>query len=164
MKSPLILSIVLATSASLLAGAAHGGVTVNFVEPEKFTDMPFNSYDKQRVMEDLKKHFDRLASGLTAGQELKIDVLDIDLAGRIEPNRTTQDLRILRGRADWPAITLRYNLESQGKSLKSGEERIFDMAYLSGHNHYNSGENLRYEKQMLDTWFKKTLTAPKGGS
>ena len=100
-------------------GAAHGGVTVNFVEPEKFTDMPFNSYDKQRVMEDLKKHFDKLASGLSAGQDLKIDVLDIDLAGRIEPNRTTQDLRILRGHADWPAITLRYNLESQGKSAEA---------------------------------------------
>lgn len=164
MKSTLILKFALAMSVCLLAGGVHGGVTVSFVEPEKFTDMPFNSYDKQRVMDDLRKHFDKLGSGLTAGQDLKVDVLDIDLAGRIEPNRTTQDLRILRGRADWPAITLRYNLESQGKSLKSGEERIYDMAYLSGHNHYYSGENLRYEKQMLDTWFKKTLTAPKGGS
>lgn len=164
MKSKFILNVTLATSSCLLAGAAYGGVTVNFVEPEKFTDMPFNSYDKQRVMEDLKKHFDKLGASLTAGQDLKIDVLDIDLAGRIEPNRTTHDLRILRGRADWPAITLRYSLESQGKSLKSGEDRIFDMSYLSGYNHYNSGENLRYEKQMLDTWFKKTLAATKGGT
>ena len=164
MKSTSIFHALIAASLALLASGAEAVVTVNFVEPEKYTDMPFGFYDKQRVMDDLKKHFDKMAAALPPGQDLKVDILDIDLAGRIEPSaRNAYDLRILRGRADWPAITLRYSLESQGKTLNSGEDRIYDMAYLSGHNHYSSGENLRYEKNMLDRWFKQKLMAPKVG-
>ncbi|MBL0123893.1 MAG: DUF3016 domain-containing protein [Betaproteobacteria bacterium] len=156
---PLSLAVALA-----LLGTANASVTVTFIQPDKYADMPFNSRDKENVMADLQKHFDTLGATLPAGQDLKVDVLDIDLAGRIEPStRLTQDLRILRGSADWPIITLRYSLESQGKVLKSGEERIADMSYLQGYNRYSSGESLRYEKQMIDRWFKKTLVAPKQG-
>ncbi|MEO8101135.1 MAG: DUF3016 domain-containing protein [Betaproteobacteria bacterium] len=152
----------LAAAFTLVGGVANAAVAVTFTQPEKYADMPFGSYDKERVLEDLHKHFDKLGATLPAGQDLKIEVLDIDLAGRIEPSaRASRDLRVMRGSADWPAITLRYSLESQGKVLKNGEERIADMAYLSGYNHYNSGENLRYEKQMLDRWFRKTLSPAK---
>jgi hypothetical protein len=164
MKSTSFLSATSFAALALFIGNANAGVTVTFTEPEKFADMPFNSRDKETVMADLHKHFDTLGATLPAGQDLKVEILDIDLAGRIEPfARATQDLRILRGSADWPIITLRYRLESQGQVLKSGEERIADMSYLQGYNHYNSGESLRYEKQMIDRWFKKTLLAPKAG-
>ena len=145
-------------AAVLFAGAANGSVTVKFTDPDKYGDMPFATSDKQDVMADLQKHFEKLAATLPAGQDLKIEVLDIDLAGRVEPGtRATRDLRILRGSADWPIIRIRYSLEAQGKILKSGEERVADQNYMMGFNHYNSGESLRYEKQMLDRWFKKTL-------
>ncbi len=164
MKSTSALSVTLIAALTLLAGNANAGVTVTFTQPEKYSDMPFNSRDKENVMADLQRHFDTLGATLPAGQDLKVEILDIDLAGRIEPSRRlTQDLRILRGSADWPIISLRYSLEAQGKVLKSGEDRIADMAYLQGYNHYNSGESLRYEKEMLDRWFKKTLAAPKAG-
>ena len=157
-------SVYLVLACALLASSANAAVTVTFTHPEKYTDMPFGFYDKERVMKDLHRHFDKLGATLPAGQDLKVEILDIDLAGRIEPTRAFQDIRILRGSADWPAITLRYSLESQGKVLKGGEERIADMSYLLGYNRYHAGENLRYEKQMLDRWFKKTLTAAKAGT
>ena len=157
-------SVCLALACALLAGSANAAVTVTFTHPENFTDMPFASHDKEQVMKDMHRHFDKLGATLPVGQDLKVEILDIDLAGRIEPNaRASRDLRILRGSADWPAITLRYSLESQGKVLKSGQERIADMTYMHGYNHYNSGENLRYEKQMLDRWFKKALVPAKAG-
>ena len=157
-------SLYLALGCALLAGSANANVTVAFTHPENYADMPFAFFDKKEVMEGLQKHFDKLGTTLPVGQDLKVEILDIDLAGRIEPSaRASRDLRILRGSADWPVITLRYSLESQGKVLKSGEERIADMTYLLGYNRYNAGENLRYEKQMLDRWFKKTLLAAKGG-
>lgn len=150
---------------ALSAGNSAASVTVNFSGSDKYADMPFNSQDRESVMADLRRHFEKLGATLPAGQDLKLDVLDIDLAGRIEPaTRSMQDIRILRGRADWPVITLRYSLESQGKVLKSGEERIADMSYMQSFNQYNSGESLRYEKQMLDRWFKKTLVATKAGN
>ena len=156
-------SLYLALASAMLAGAANATVNVAFTDPDNFADMPFAKSDQQEVMTALHKHFDKLGGMLPAGHDLKIEVLDIDLAGRIEPGvRATRDLRILRGGADWPVITLRYRVESQGKVLKSGEERIADMTYLVGYNRYNTGENLRYEKQMLDRWFKKTIVAPAG--
>ena len=157
--------VFLALGCALLAGIANATVTVTFAHPENYTDMPFAIVDREQVMKDLNRHLDKLGATLPTGQDLKIEILDIDLAGRIEPSaRASRDLRILRGSADWPVITLRYRLESQGKVLKSGEERVADMSYLLGYNHYNAGENLRYEKQMLDRWFKKTLVAATGAS
>ena len=54
-------------------------------EQASLRELGANSLDRaeilMRVMEDLKKHFDKLGASLTAGQDLKIDVLDIDLAG-----------------------------------------------------------------------------------
>ena len=164
MKATSFVYATLAAACVTAAAGAIAGVTVIFTEPEKYTDMPFDFHDKRRVTEDLKRHFDKLGESLPAGHDLKIEILDIDLAGRIEPTaRAPLDLRIMRGGADWPAITLRYALEFQGKVLKGGEERIVDMNYLLGTNHYNSGESLRYEKQMLDRWFKKTLLPAKDG-
>ena len=164
MKSTSTLLLTACVLSLSVAEVANAGVTVTFTHPEKYADMPFAQRDKQEVMDALKLHFDKLGAALPAGQDLKVDVLDIDLAGRIEPaSRTSQDLRILRGGADWPVIALRYSLESQGKMFKSGEDRLSDTTYLFGHNQYASGENLRYEKRMLDRWFKKTLVAGKAG-
>ena len=80
MKSTSIIRASVAASLAILAIGAEAVVTVNFVEPEKYTDMPFGFYDKQRVMDELKKHFDKMAAALPPGQDLKVDVLDIDIS------------------------------------------------------------------------------------
>ena len=158
----LILGCLALGFASLAASAT---VSVVFAHPENYADMPFGSHDKQEIMESLQRHFDKLGATLPSGQDLKVEILDIDLAGRIEPAaRASRDFRILRGGADWPSISLRYSLEAQGKVLKSGEERIADMSYLQGYNRYSASENLRYEKKMLDRWFKKTLNKVPAGN
>lgn len=136
------------------ANAAN--VTVTFTQPDNYVDMPFSPWEKERVMKDLQAHFDKLGRTLPTGQVLNVEVLDIDLAGQIEPQtRGTHDLRIMRGGADWPMIQLRYRLESAGTVIKSGESRINDMNYLQNRiNRYSANESLRYEKRMLDEWFK----------
>ena len=119
--------VFLAFGCALLAGSAGATVTITFAQPDKYTDMPFASRDKQDIMDELQKHFDKLGATLPAGQDLKVEILDIDLAGRIESSKgATRDIRILRGGADWPIIAVRYSLALQGKVLKSGEERIAD--------------------------------------
>jgi hypothetical protein len=161
LKSSVFVAIVLA----MVTAGAHAAVTVTFTNPDKYADVPFAAQDKQEMMTELQRHFEKLGAQLPVGQDLKIEVLDIDLAGRIEPSaRATRDLRIIRGSADWPVITVRYSLESQGKVLKTGEERIADQNYTTGFNHYSSSESLRYEKQMLDRWFKKTFLPDKPGT
>jgi hypothetical protein len=71
------------------------------------------------------------------------------------------DLRVLRGGADWPMIQLRYSVEAAGKPLKQGEAKISDQNYLNHMNRYPSSEPLRYEKAMLDDWFKKEILSAK---
>lgn len=156
-----LLTVLAATGLFLALGAGNAGavVTVTFTQPENYVDMPFAPWDKERVMKDLRQHFDKLGAQLPQGQDLKVEVLDIDLAGRIEPQlRFGHDIRVLRGGADWPAMQLRYSVESQGKVLKTGEKRVADMNYLWNHiNKYSANEPLRYEKKMLDNWFHAVL-------
>lgn len=156
--NPLHRQLALAGLFLLSAGAASAGVTVTYDHPEKFTDLPFTQWDREQVLADMTAHFNKLGKQLPPDQNLKIEVLDVDMAGREQPNRRSgQDIRILKGGADWPRIHLRYSLESGGTVIKSGDEQLSDMMYLGRLNRYPQGERLQYEKQMLDDWFKKTI-------
>lgn len=144
----------------LAAGAASAGATVTFTDPDKFADVPFSSVERQRVLEDLSGYITKLAGKLPAGQELKVEVLDIDLAGEVKPTtRGRDDLRILRGGADWPQIHLRYSLVQDGKVIKSGDERLADMTYMDHGAYMGRETSLRYEKQMLESWFRNKVLA-----
>ena len=143
------------------AGAASAGVTVKYDDPEKFQDMPRWDKDRDQVLKDLSAHFAKLGQKLPAGQDLVITVKDIDLAGREEPTRRRiDDIRILRGGADWPSMQLHYELQQNGQVIKSGDDHLSNMMYLNRLNRYTDGDNLRFEKQMLDEWFSNTF-APK---
>ncbi len=141
-----------------VAGAASADVRVNFVEPSKFTDLPTTPWEREQALKELDEHFKELGEKLPEGYLLKVDVLDVDMAGREMPQwRTGQDLRVLKGTADWPVMRIRYELEANGQRIKGGDAQLSDMAYLQGINRYFEGEPLRYEKQMIDEWFKKTV-------
>ena len=154
-----LLRICLASSALLITSfAANAATTVIFVAPEKYADMPFAVYEKERVMAGLKEHFEKLGAKLPANEDFKVEVLDVDLAGERDYRaRAPQDLRILRGGADWPKMEIRYSVESQGKVLTSGTTQISDMNYFQTFNQYSKNEFLRYEKRMIDQWFKESV-------
>ena len=154
------LAVGLAGALLLATGAALAGpATVTFANPDQFADMPRESWNRDEVMADLRDHFTKLAAKLPAGQEMKVEVLDLDLAGRTWPGLWgARDLRVLNGGADWPHMKIRYQIVQDGNVIKSGEETVSNMSYMWGLNRYSSSDALRYEKQMLDTWFK-TLRA-----
>lgn len=157
---PSTLAAALSAALLLATGAALAGpATVTFANPDQFADLPRESWNRDDVLADLTDHFAALAAKLPAGQELKVEVLDLDLAGRTWPGLWgARDLRVLNGGADWPHMKFRYQIVQDGSVVKSGEETVSNMNYMWGLNRYSSGDALRYEKQMLDTWFK-TLTA-----
>lgn len=85
---------------------------------------------------------------------LEIEVLELDLAGRFEPWRArSYDVRSLTD-ITWPRMTLRYTLTQGGRVTARGEERISDMAYLMTAGMRFDSDSLRYEKKMLDDWFR----------
>lgn len=146
-----------------LAGVAHaaGTVEVKFVEPEKFSDAGRNTWDRERTLQALTEHLQSLGKTLPDGQALRLTVTDIDLAGELRPSRRGDELRVMRGRADWPSMVLRYELLDAGGTLKSGDARLADMAYQqSGPGKYQ-GLAYAYEMRMLDRWFKDDIVAAK---
>ncbi|TFW29235.1 DUF3016 domain-containing protein [Massilia horti] len=154
----LVCQLTLAGLFLLAAGGASAGVTVTYNQPENFADLPFTTWEREDVMKGISEHFDKLGKALPPGQDIRIEVLDIDLAGREYPARSAgREIRVLRGHADWPRMHLRYWLEQDGRVIKSGEEQLSDMAYLDRTNRYFEGEQLRYEKQMINDWWGKTI-------
>ncbi|MES2321995.1 MAG: DUF3016 domain-containing protein [Pseudomonadota bacterium] len=154
----LIKQAALAAMLMMVASAAAAGASVTYKDPERFADVPFAPWEREQLLKELTAHFDVLAARLPAGQTLAVEVTDLDLAGRIHPNRMNGplDLRILTGGADWPHITLRYTISEGGKVVKTGEERLSNMSYLQRQNRYRN-DSLKYEKQMLDDWFSETI-------
>jgi hypothetical protein len=142
---------------ALLAGPAHaaGKVEVSYVEPDKFADIGWGSVDRERVLRQMTLVLEEFAARLPDGQTLKLEVTDIDLAGEQRPSRG-QDIRVLRGMADWPQVKMRYTLRAGDTTLKSGEANIYDMGYLYGAVD-NVGTNLPHERRMLRKWFAETI-------
>jgi len=153
MTRPLHTALLL-LSLGFAAGSAVGAtVEVSFVEEDKFSDIGFPRHERDTHLKVLATHLQRLGErGLPAGQTLKIEVTDVDLAGRVQIG-STRDLRVLSGGADWPRIELRYTLQADGKTLRSGEERVSDMNYLMRSTSLRNDEPLAHEKRMLDEWF-----------
>ncbi len=150
---PLVLSGLLA----LTAGAASAEVSVNYIEPERFSDLPFTPWERETVLETLSAHFAKLGAQLPPGQNLRIEVKDIDLAGREYPGRMN-DLRIVRSSGvDWPRIDLHYTIESNGQVLHSGDAQLRDMAFMDRRGRYNDSDSLRFERRMIDDWFYSTI-------
>jgi hypothetical protein len=143
---------------ALAASTASAAVTVTYANPDNMTDVPRSKVDRDSMEAALLEHFKQLAARLPAGQTLKVEILDIDLAGDVFPRVAIHDVRVMKGGADWPRIHLRYSIEQDGKVLISGERQLADMNYLMGTNRYR-GESFPHEKQMLDDWFRKDVLA-----
>jgi Protein of unknown function (DUF3016) len=138
-----------ALAAQAVAAQAAGTIELKWVEPEKFADIGFSAVDREMALQALGEHINRLSRQLPDGQTLKIEVTDLNLAGEMHPDRA-RDLRVLRGRADWPTMELRYTLQADGRTLKSGQARLADMNYQFTARNDPYG----YEKRMIDTWFR----------
>jgi hypothetical protein len=159
---PVLRQLALAGLCLLSAGAASAAVKVTYTHPENYADMPFSTWDREHTLADFTDYFNQLAKALPPGQDLNIEVLDIDLAGREYPAaRSGRDIRVVRGGADWPRMHLKYTLLQDGAVVKGGEVQLSDMNYLYHLPRYSDGDTLRYEKQMIDDWFEKNIAPAK---
>ncbi len=141
-----------------LGAHAAGTVEVQFKPADQYTDGGRNNVESERTLQRLGDHFKSLAARLPDGQVLKLDVVDLDLAGQLKPARMGEELRVVRGGADWPAMELRWTLSANGQTLASHDDRLRDMDYLSQSRIGNS-DPLFYEKRMIDRWFDRRFGA-----
>lgn len=148
----------LAGLAGLLAATpAIAEVRVSFVDPRGYTDAglyapgPVNA-DAPALI-GLRRIMERAGQRLPAGQDLTIEVLDVDLAGFFPPwQRLGTPIRVMET-TTWPRIRLRYTLTRAGRTVASGEEEVTDMTYLRRPAVTRSAVPLRFEEPMLLDWF-----------
>lgn len=152
-----LLAAVLATvgTQALAAGSAQ----VSYLHPEKFSDAGFGGFERERTLRSLTEHFEALGKRLPDGQILRVEVLDIDLAGEVW-SHTPSQVRVLRGRADWPHMSLRYTVLDGSRTVKAGETHLADMNYLFNLRGDQRYGDLPYEKRMLDRWFNEQIALP----
>ncbi|HEY9108228.1 MAG TPA: DUF3016 domain-containing protein [Roseateles sp.] len=138
-----------------LAAAAQADVQVNFVRPETFIDIKDNNgFRDPDVLKDIEKHLVEQAQKYLPGRDVRINVTDVDLAGQVEPiGRSWTWVRVMRT-VTLPSISLNYEVRDGDKVVKQGEATLRDMNYQDGFNSYFGSETLRYEKRMIDRWFK----------
>lgn len=139
------------------AAHARGVVEVSFVEPERFTDIGWRPADRERNLEVLARRLRDKAERLPDGQTLKVEVLDVDLAGAEFVLMRNPEIRVLKGRADWPRMQLRYTLSAQGRTLRSGQEQVQDMAYMERSAGLPHTDALAYDLRLLDEWFERRV-------
>ena len=157
----LVSSIALA--AALCAGPALAGtVSVSSADPMGFSDAGSTPWEKQADVDVLTRHLQTLGQRhLPADSSLKVELLDIDLAGTVRiSTRAGNDRRVLKGGADVPRISLRYVFESAGKAPLSAEESVTDLDYLRRMERNQHLDSLHFEKQMLERWFRARFASP----
>ena len=165
MRNTLVCAVLMALSLNSMAqGTSPAQVEVRFDHPEKFRDASLDSAGYERgaddyVMKTLTQYLQTLGQRyLQPGQQLVIDIRDIDLAGRFEPwHSRAYDVRFMRD-ITWPTIDLSSTLSQPGKPDQQAQERVSDKMYLSRPGRMaSSNDRLYAEKAMLNDWFRQRV-------
>ena len=158
-----LLRTALASATLALAGTAGaaGAVDVTFLNADNYFDAGTSKADERANLDVLARHLRQLGHRvLPSGHLLKVEVLDVDLAGTVRPTRRGSDLRTMRGTGDYPIIHLRYTLQAPGQQLRTGEEQIRDINYTrNAVNVRSASDPLYYEKRMLEKWFEQRFAS-----
>ena len=144
-------------AALALAGLpAAAAVTVSFPSPS-YSDIGTRGAEANEVKNELARYLHALdARYLSPGDNLWIEIIDVDLAGNRQ-NIGGREIRVARGQADIPRITVRYRLERGGR-VSSGEETVLDSSYLWFPARHRPDGSLPHEKRMLEAWFREKFT------
>ncbi|MFT5755701.1 MAG: hypothetical protein ACI9LM_000413 [Alteromonadaceae bacterium] len=140
------------------SNAANAEVT--WTNSDKYQDIR-SGFDnrkrfKKRTFKSFEKHFSGLADQLPQGLLLKIDVIDVDLAGDMGFHSDRQ-VRVVKD-IYFPRLKFSYELFNVDKSLvTSGDINLKDMSFMLSNNLRYRNKALGYEKRMLDNWFNDTF-------
>ncbi len=153
--------------ALLLAGAvvqATAAVEVEFVAPEKFVDIGnrwSGVHDVDDGIQNLRAALvQRGEAVLRPGQDMKISVTDVDLAGDVHPvGRSMEMIRVVKPLYR-PSMEFSYVVTEAGKTVREGKANIADSNFMDRFNRYFRSDPLYYEKPMLDDWFAKEFGMP----
>ncbi len=141
---------------------ATEALRVDFVEPERYTDLSLSGSTTERIQRHILGELERYLKGLAAhslppSHTLHLTVFDLDMAGEYEPWRVPNltNPRFIRD-VYRPRIDLGYIWRDEhGLVLAERREQVSDLDYLMlADPYYTYNDPLRYEKAMLRRWFE----------
>lgn len=140
----------------------QGPVSVRWDDPEQFSEIRYshNSFEARRGnwVEELALYLrERAAPRLAPGEQLEVNITDIDRAGAYEPWRGVryQDTRVIRDFYP-PRITLSFKLtDAEGKVVAQAERKLSDPAFLMDTSIARRTDALRFEKDLIDQWLRR---------
>jgi hypothetical protein len=143
--------------------ASDSRIQVEFVNPEKFTDLKADASGGKKgrdsYLDQLKDYLVRQAGGqLPQGQRLSISITNIDMAGDFEPWRG-QSLTHVRMVKDLypPRIDLSFKItDAKGKVLREGSRELKNLSFMRDAS-INRQDPLRHEKKLLDDWLRRDV-------
>jgi hypothetical protein len=144
---------------ALLPLAAHADVKVDFVNPEKFSDIRDNTgFTDKAVLKDIEAYLVAQFGKRMPGRDVHISVTDVNLAGEIEPvGGMARWLRVMRTITS-PSMELTYEIRDGEKVVQQGMSKLRDIDYQNGFSSLSSSDPLRYEKHMMDRWMDREFS------
>jgi len=158
----IISAVTLSLSSHVLAQAE---VEIEWDKPDKYRDVRPSNESRKRfreaTFEHINEYMNELSLALPDNQKLLMRVSDLDLAGQVWPTSHlglgygASDVRIVKS-IDIPRINFSYELLNEsGEVLQQAEVKLKDMSFLNRSHRFFKNESLRYEKSMLQRWFKQ---------
>ena len=148
---------------------AQANVEIEWDKPEKYRDVRPSNASRKRfrdaTFEQINEYMNELSLALPDNQKLLMKVSDLDLAGQVWPasfiglGNGVSDVRGVKN-IDIPRIDFSYQLlDKSGEVVQQAEVKLKDMSFLDRRTHFFKSESLRYEKSMLQRWFKQEFAA-----
>lgn len=141
---------------------ARDSATVEFLEPEKYSDFRLSEFghpgDQEALEEQLRAAVNRVAARyLPEGYHLTLRFRDIDMAGDFEPFRGAfwRDVRIVR--SIYPSrLQIEYAVtDADGNVVTSGERRLVDSAFFSSAARSLSDSSVYYEIELIESFVRQ---------
>lgn len=144
-------------------GAAEAPITVEFVNPEDYTDFGTryqpSEEDRQALADAFRKELLPVARRyVPEGHHLTLRFLDIDMAGDFEPHRgaAMTDVRIMRP-VYAPSLSVEYRVTGpSGDVVSSGRRRITDLTYQNVVT-FRRDERLFYETELATQLIREIM-------
>jgi len=133
-----------------------GTVEVRFAEPERYSDAGATRAEQAGNLEELARHLERLAQRLPPDHVLRVEVLDVDLAG----TQIGLSPRVVNNAGDLPRLHLRYSVNAGNRVLAAGEDHLTRLDYARTMRSARSSTPLFDEKRLLDDWFAQRIAGP----
>jgi hypothetical protein len=149
------------------AADATARVAVDFVDPEKFTDMRYSEAERYSpaILLQLQRYIvETAADALPEPLRLEIRITDVDLAGDFELFRgpVRDQVRVIKGIYP-PRIALEFRaVDAAGQAVAEGKRDLTDIDYQM-RVVYFPDDYLRYEKDLLRDWLRAELASLKIG-